>query len=418
MHKLLRLVVGLLVVVFGAGCRKTTMSCATGSGGEQSLVTVRDVRVLLADRDRQCRVRVEGPLQLKSRSGRTLIEGDGGSWVVVSVDDQRGIRFGDRMLGAGVFELGTERFGAIEMSRREAGRWSSPRRYAGTLRFSVNAAGGLRVINLVGVEIYVACVLPGEIYRHFHTQAYRAQAVAARTYALYQMASREQKPYDVSATESSQVYPGLGVGRAAQRAREAVDFTRGIVATWTSPHGEQIFCTYYSSCCGGMTQDVANCRQDVPSIPPLAGSVPCKCSRVAALGAYRWKAVRISKSQVTSRLVARHQHLNKLGRIESIDVVKRTNWGRPKVLRLVGSSGRNHNMVAEDFRLAMGSRTLRSTSFKIRNDGEHFEFVEGRGFGHGMGMCQWGMQEMALRGHRAGAILKHYYPGMHLTRAY
>ena len=75
-------------------------------------------------------------------------------------------------------------------------------------------------------------------------------------------------------------------------------------------------------------------------------------------------------------------------------------------------------MIGENFRLALGSREIRSTSFKIKDRGEHFEFVEGRGFGHSMGMCQWGMQEMALRGCNAGEILKHYYPGMNLTRAY
>lgn len=400
------------------GCQKQDVTGEPAGRILPQVVSVRDVRVLLVDDRVRCKVRVDGPFEIRNRNGRSLIRLDNSDWNEISAHSASGLRFKERTLGSDVYDLVPTRDGSILLSRYSAGKWGPPRRYSGFLRFTVSSPGRLRVLNHVDLETYVACVLPGEILSNFHTQAYRAQAVAVRTYALFQMAMRAHKEHDVVATEASQVYHGLDSTPAFKRARQAADSTRGIVATWSSPSGERIFCTFYSSCCGGATVDVAACRNDIASIPPLAGGVACNCRRIASRKSYLWGPVRLSKSEMTSKLVSRYPNLKRLGRLERIEVSDRTPQHRPTRLRLIGKSGRSERMIAENFRLAVGSRTIRSTNFKVQTQSGHFEFSGGKGFGHGMGMCQWGMQEMALRGFQAAEILKHYYPTMNLTRSY
>ena len=413
------LVVLSTVFMSSAGCRPQTFATGPGQQGLSEAVHVRDIRVLLVDGGRGCRIRIDRPFTIRTAGGESLLRGRRVDWTVVRADPVQGIAFGQRVLGHGVFDLRPEgRNGAIQLARPADGGWSAPGRYPGFLRVRVDEGGRLQVVNVLDIEQYVACVLPGELFPHFEPEAYRAQAVAVRTYALYQMARRGGRPYDLRSSAQSQVYGGLQAGGAAERAREATDYTRGVVATWTSPVGERIFCTFYSSCCGGLTQDVANCRSDVASIPPLSGDVRCDCLTVARGKTYRWPAVRLPKDQVTAKLVARYPKLERLGPIEHIEVVDRTPSGRMKVLRLIGGGSKYDNIVAEDFRLAVGSMTLRSTNCRIKTEPEHFVFTNGTGFGHGMGMCQWGMQAMALQGWRGADILKHYYPTANLTRAY
>ncbi len=387
----------------------------------QPLVIARDVRVLIASKKTILHMQWDGAADVRNHRGMTLLSLTGGGWKRITTGSSGEIVFDGKPLGRDPIDIvpASGKFALQVLNERsgESNKWTPERQYPGLLSVR-NDAGRLQAINFLPIEAYIACVLPGEIYPDFHQEAYRAQAVAVRTYALYQMARRGGRAYDVTATEASQVYKGIARGSVARRAREAADYTRGIVATWTSPEGERIFSTYYSSCCGGMTQSVTNCKSREPNIPPLAGGVKCQCGRVAKKSVYRWKPVTLTKREVTDRLVKRYPKYASAGRIERIEVIEQTAWGRPKVFRLIGRTGYRGEMIAENFRLAMGSREIRSTHFEIETSRDRFTFKGGRGFGHAMGMCQWGMQEMALSHRTSADILKHYYPSMHLTRAY
>jgi stage II sporulation protein D len=276
------------------------------------------------------------------------------------------------------------------------------------------------VINVVNLDQYVAGVLPGELYANWHEESFRAGAVAARTYALWQMAKNSHRGFDVRATEASQVYGGIPTGPAARKARDAVMYTRGVVCTWSSPQGERIFCTFYSSACGGCTQSVSNIL-DAKPIPPLSGGVHCDYCRIAQRkgNAYRWGPSRISKAKLAQRLARRYPSLRSVGAVDRVEVASRgTASGRPAAFRVVGSNGRSQTLKSEEFRLAVGSRTMRSSDCTIENGPDEIRFTKGRGFGHGVGLCQWGMEGQALLGRTAGQILKFYYPEMNLTRAY
>lgn len=277
-------------------------------------------------------------------------------------------------------------------------------------------AGDLEVINNAGLESYLVGVLSGELYANFHIETFRAQAIAARTYALYQMQTiGRRNPYDVLATEGSQVYAGLdGIDRRSN-AWQAVTHTRGLVLTWSSPVGEKIFCTYYSSACGGMTQNVADFLGG-PMIPALRGQVPCDYCRIGGT-AYRWGPVVLSKPDIRNRL-AEHFGDNVIPNpVTSIAVQQRTADGRPLTLRIAGPD-RAAEVNSYAFRLAVGGHTLRSNYFDIVDQGADFAFTGGRGFGHAVGMCQWGAEGQARLGRSASQILAHYYPSSHITRAY
>jgi stage II sporulation protein D len=246
----------------------------------------------------------------------------------------------------------------------------------------------------------------------------RAQAIAARTYAWYEKQTMgHSRNWDVKATESSQMYIGTSREGKAVEAESAVHDTQGLVCTWDSPEGERIFCTYYSSTCGGSTQNAAPVK-NVPAIPPLMGGVACEFCRESPH--YRWDPIRITKKRITQRLGDKYPKFKALGPIESMEVVECTPTGRPVRFSFKGESGRSLELEAENFRLAYDSngREIPSTFFEPVVTPDAVVLENGRGWGHGLGLCQYGADGLAHTGQHAADILKFYYPGSHLTRAY
>ncbi|MCH7813343.1 MAG: SpoIID/LytB domain-containing protein [Planctomycetes bacterium] len=411
---------GLILALSVCGCPPKNGTGLRGGAKPVGGLEVRDIRVLLTSSGNRLRFQVSGPYEVRAAGaagGASSTHAQPTGWVAVAVEGG-GLRVGRRRIGSGPVQIVPAGRAILELSFHRQGKWTPAAGYGGRLTLRVTSKGRLSAINVVDLDTYIAGVLGRELYPDFHREAFRAQAVAARTYAMFEMARHARRAYDVTATEASQVYGGLARGRAAAKAIEAAHHTRGIVATWSAPGGERIFCTYYSSACGGRSQDAADCKP-VASIPPLAGGVRCDYCRIAKGEAYRWKPVRLAKSTVQKRLFARYPQVGtRLRSLAKVEVASRTHTGRPGKIRLVGTNNRTHELVAEDFRLAVGSRSMRSTDCRIQDQGEYILLTDGRGFGHGMGLCQWGMQGQALQGRSAGQILKFYYPGMHLTRAY
>ncbi len=378
---------------------------------------LRPVRVLIASRTREIRIRADGTLSVINADGGAIEALDGSEWLTVSADGSGRLRYGSTTSGFSRLEFRTDADGAVEVSYERKSGWSVERRYPGTIHIGVVDNGRLDVINHVDVESYVACVVANEVWPTFETEAYRAQAIAARTFVLFQMNRRNSAPHDVSATQGSQVYRGIRTDTPGRRAAEAVDFTHGIVLSYSDGDREHMFCAYYSAACGGMSQSAAIFgRRD--AVEPLAGGVRCDYCKIAPGETYRWGPVRMKLSEVRSRLVAANGKLSALGRIRDVEVCRRTASGRPERVRLVGDKGALHEMLAERFRLALGGAKVRSTDFVISVKNDTLVFDRGRGFGHGLGMCQWGMQGQALIDRRAGEILRYYYPGSKLTRVY
>jgi stage II sporulation protein D len=401
------------LLILGAGCPGPTLPASVRPSPTSR--SVRDIRVLLTVSQADARIRVLGPYTVRQRGGAVLSRGADLEWAIVA--GESGVTLGGRPLGGDCVEIVPDPGGVVAVSRRVEAGWSPARHYAGLLRLQRQADGTVQLLNVVDVESYVAGVLPGELYPGFHPEAFKAQAIAARTYCLYEMSTNNRDDYDVTASESSQVYAGLADTAAYRRACAAVEQTGGMVCTWTSLRGERIFCTYFSSACGGQSQSVADAK-GLREIPPLAGGVRCDYCRIAKGEAYRWAARSISAAELLTKLAARYPAVAEWRRIVDVRVARLTAGGRVGLVVVTGDTGATLQMLGENFRLAVGSRVMRSTDCKLRFERDTLFFEEGKGFGHGMGLCQWGMEGQARSGRTASQILRFYYPGSHITRAY
>ena len=367
------------------------------------------VRVRLGGREprRSATVEVTAACRVEDgASGRVLAEKAGRLGpVVVRAASGRGVLLGEEYYDSGDVFLTPARDAAVVVDGHT---------YRGRLRV-VRSGDGFFLDNHVDVESYLRGVLRGELPRFFHPESFKAQAVAARTYVLYQkLHGPAGRAFDVFDHEGSQMY--IGVRGEDAVAVEAVSGTTGEVCVWRDAAGERMFCTYYSSTCGGCTQHVNNLKPNDPAVPPLAGGVACNDCNLAKF--YRWDPVEITAAELTKRLVARYPSLSRLGTVVGLEPKARTPDGRIVRLQLVGASGAKETLLGEDFRLCVGGRVLKSTNFDIGVEGDRFIFRNGKGFGHGVGLCQYGMDSKARRGQSYRQILATYYPGSEIKKLY
>jgi len=287
--------------------------------------------------------------------------------------------------------------------------------YRGKLKLIINTDGSsFDAINLVPLESYLAGVTGAEMPNYWEPEALKAQAIAARTYCLYiKKRFGRNRNWDVGKTAAHQVYLGLGVESAA--VWNAVNQTIGMILVCKQADGtEDIFPAYYSSTCGGHTENSDNVFSE--SFKPLIG-VPCPyCKDVAKPKFFFWPMVQFDKTDVTNKLLQRYEKLKQLGDITEITIAGESDYedfSRLTMIKVLGPTGNSDFLRAEDFRLAIDSsgRKIRSASFKLVNLEDSWAFLEGRGWGHGVGMCQCGAEGMARQGKTAKQILSHYYPG-------
>ena len=258
----------------------------------------------------------------------------------------------------------------------------------------IASAGSLQAVISVPLEEYVAAVLSKEAAPSFLPEALAAQAVAVRTYALLGMARPRSPDYDLVSDVEDQVFDGNdSVGDPFHQAAES---TRGEAITW---RGELARAVYHSTC-GGRTETAANAwGQDVPYLRSLICD-DCRESRV-----WRW-VYRMGIEE--GRRVAKALGIQPSGRL-LLEVTERNSTGRASRMR-ISSGGVSREMKASLFRRSAGYAKVRSLKMEIvpRTDGWE---LSGEGYGHGVGMCQWGANGMAKAGKNHREILLRYYPG-------
>jgi stage II sporulation protein D len=256
------------------------------------------------------------------------------------------------------------------------------------------------VVNDIELEDYVKGILYHEVSHYWPQEALKAQAVVCRTYALYQMGENSGRDYDVTSDVSSQVYGG----RAAERYRTnmAVDETKGVVLVYNG----NIFPAFFHATCGGNTENAALLWNI--DLPALRGVVCGFCQRSPHL---KWYRV-IALEELKDTLVKAGYRLG--GDIQAIEILGTTGSGRVKELKLQTTKD-GLVISAKDFRNALGPNSIKSTNFKVSISGSDAVF-EGLGWGHGVGMCQWGAYFMAKDGRSFQDILKYYYPGAELSQ--
>jgi stage II sporulation protein D len=246
---------------------------------------------------------------------------------------------------------------------------------------------GLYLINELPLEEYVKYVVGAEVGPNWDMEALKTQAVISRTYALYQKTFRGKENYDLTSSVLHQVYKGNSVDN---RISYAVLNTAGEVLVYD---GKVIEALYHSTC-GGKTEDAEEVfGKSYPYLRPVTSS--CELSPY-----WIWER-NIPAGEIEDAL-------NVEG-IKEILVTAYTSTKRVKTMDVLYGNSRM-SVKATDLRRLLGWKRLPSTNFKVSRDNGNFVF-EGKGYGHGVGLCQWSALEMAKKGMNYREILSFFYPG-------
>jgi stage II sporulation protein D len=243
-------------------------------------------------------------------------------------------------------------------------------------------------------------VVNGEVDSSWPMDAVKAQVVAARSYALYQTNTKALY-YDLKTDVTDQVYAGFA--SEDERAGEAVKTTRGQVLY---KDGDLIQ-TFFHSSCGGST---TSALEVWGMAQPAQGGVYCgECEEAPNA---RWN-LPLEAGEIIKAVRTLYPRIDK---VSAMGVHRRSRDGRIQTLFVETGQGRVL-LDAGEFRKEMGYRRLPSTSFSLGMSGDRI-VLTGAGYGHGVGLCQWGARGSALRGMDYRQILGKYYPGAEIRRAY
>ncbi len=273
-------------------------------------------------------------------------------------------------------------------------------KYCGKLVLVPKENDRFSILEEIGIEKYLPGVVEGEMPIKWKDDALQAQVIAARTYAIYQKKIKSNALYHISKLDLA--YNGSYMNQA--KAIEIVDKSRGTVMVYDW----ELFPGYFHSTCGGHTEDI-NLIFNLRSIPPLSG---VDCGHCTNSRYYHWKKT-LRKSEIENKLNGTKAKVRNIRNITTEGIGPGGHCSTVKIEHAGGTKRVNAN----DFRLIVGPNNLRSTAFKIRNSGSSFVF-EGTGWGHGVGMCQYGTQDMAKSGFKWFDILRHYYPKIDLVKIY
>ena len=327
------------------------------------------------------------------------------------------------------------------------------RLFRGTLEVTTDDEGDMIVVNTVRTADYLPSVIGAEEPSTWHPEALAAQAIAARTYLVTHLARHDH--YDIEGDVRDQAYEGLG--SEADSTRRAVERTAGVVATY----GGRPISALFSANAGGITEDSENVFANAL---PYLRSVPSPGDELAkdsgfGRTSYEWNR-EFTAPQLGSYLAQRGINI---GIPQRIDVLQASPAGRPTLVRITGDRGTKDigkdqgryyfGLKSNLFKVRMvpggglewvsyrdtvrimdmevlGSKLVGTTFERVLNSDRELvslrttgyvyelpdRFVfDGKGFGHSVGMSQWGAQGMALRGSDYEQILKHYYQGIELT---
>lgn len=316
--------------------------------------------------------------------------------------------------------------------------------YRGYIFLEKRANGELLVINYVGIDEYVSSVLGKEMSYNWPKEALKAQAVCARNFVLTRGNAHKEYGFDVCTTTHCQVYGG--VKSEHENTRQAVLETKGVVARYNG----EIVGLFFFATSGGQTEDVENVWGSkygyLRSVPDTYEN-PAKASR------YTWK-VELTRSQIEEKLKNSGVNIGGLTKI-TIDSVSAT--GRVTQMTFHGTDG-TYTAKREKCRTILG---LYSQKFSVTADGEAIimttsgpatyslyaqgasgvssvsgyaalsgngtisnisinssasdnYIIDGGGYGHGVGMSQWGARGMAENGFTYEQILHHYFTDIEL----
>ncbi len=325
------------------------------------------------------------------------------------------------------------------------------RSYMGEIEIMFGDSGKLYAINVLTLESYLEGVLPGEMLSTFPVEALKAQAIAARTFFLYNFGRRfRDAPYDVTDDVRSQMF--IGAGKRDKKIETAIRQTRGLVLT----HNGKLCSTPYSAICGGHTEFAENVW-DGDGEPYLQGVLDELSSKSLPESFYLSKEANVTKwvnsspkvncnvkeygtpkfvsystkyfrwEQRYSRLelegIIREKTGHDIGSLIDIVPLERGVSGRLIEVKILGTMDSFTVRKELNIRQAFSKSTLYSACFVVEksggSDGLADELVfKGAGWGHGVGMCQVGAAMMAYNHKKYAYILHHFYRGAKVDKFY
>jgi stage II sporulation protein D len=252
---------------------------------------------------------------------------------------------------------------------------------------------GLTAVNWIDLEEYLYSVIGGEMDSSWPLEALKAQAIAARTYALYKRQQQRNNPiYDLGdSPDRWQIYKG--VSSESKKTYQAVDTTAGKVLTYNN----KIILSVFHACSGGHTENV----EDVWGNPlPYLRAVQDFDQNIKHCNWVRT----FSPTDISTRISG-------VGNVKDMIIESLSPFRSVKALRIIGDQG-SKVLKGESVRTAL---KLKSTRFTLSKDENGNFILTGLGFGHGVGMSQWGAYNLAQQGANHLQILGHYYKGVALT---
>lgn len=276
---------------------------------------------------------------------------------------------------------------------------------------------GIQVVNDLPLERYVEGVVAHEMPGYWEEEALMAQAVVARSFALSELGRHRREGFDFCPLTHCQAYRGLdpqpvnpgssGGGSMVDRVRSAARKTSGLVLTYRG----KIARVYYHSTCGGKTSPPADEKSGSP--PYLRGVVDPYCKISPFFG---WR-VFLSWNDL-ERIMKGEGILE--GEVKEITIAGHDPSGRVKGVIVMGESevalpGEEFWQMAGE---ALGWGKLPSSLFTVRRKSGGGVTLEGRGLGHGVGLCQWGAEGLARKGRGFRTILSYYFPGTRVARVH
>ncbi len=298
------------------------------------------------------------------------------------------------------------------------------------------------VINFVPLERYLECVVGSEMNPEAPVEFLKAHAIISRSWAVGKILgihpednvgrvdttdcligwddTAAHKGFHVCSDDHCQRYQG--VQPVAPEVLEAIRATSGIVLTDLEGY---LIDARFSKCCGGNTEVFSTCWQDreMPGLESFDDPwcdikdsgvlrVVLKDYDLSTKGGYRWVAF-VSKDEIACNL--REKFGRNVGKVLSIEAVERGPSGRIKLLRVIGDE--SIVLLGKELwiRRLLSPTHLYSSAVEIEDCGDEVKLV-GRGWGHGVGLCQIGAARMALEGASCEEILHFYYPNTRLYK--
>ena len=268
--------------------------------------------------------------------------------------------------------------------------------YRGEICLLKDPKEGLTAIERLDVESYILGVLGSEMPNNWEPEALKAQAITARTFALY------LKGNGVNLSSLHLAYKGTT--KETPALKRILIQTRGVVMLYK----KDLFPAYFHSTCGGHTED-ATLVFGKDGIPPLKG---VKCDYCKDSKYYQWSR-EISKQELEKDIRKAYPSLKEIWEVRPLERGPGRHASQVEIRYASGS----YRMNANEFRLLVGSSHLLSTAFEVADKGKAIKF-SGSGWGHGVGLCQHGAETMAKNGSTWQEILKKYYPGVEFVKIY